>query len=182
MYTAPGAYIYALTPSQRRNTLLSSVIAIMVMDIVTMAVTITSVVLLSFNLAGDNTGTIVWDSMRTSMPEILLNVLTVTALLIAFYLFVTMVILFCIIMRKSVFYNKPAGGLLVALLPVAICVIMNFSHWLIAPFGSVTRDSGLFFTITVGYAGMIAYAVLLFIFAAILFIFSSKLLERRINI
>ena len=182
IYTATGAYLYALTPTPRRKILLSSVIANMVMDIVTMAFTITSVVLLSFNLADGNTGAIFWDSVLTGMPEVLLNALTITVLLIAFYLFVSMVILFCIIMRKSVFFNKPAGGLLAALLPVGICAIMNFSHWLIAPFGSVTRDLSLFFSITVGYAGMIAYVVLLFISAAILFILSSKLLERRINI
>ena len=52
MYSAPIAYLHALTPGPRWKMLLASVITMIAMDIITMAAAIFCVVLASFNLAG----------------------------------------------------------------------------------------------------------------------------------
>ena len=45
MFSAPGAYLYAFTHAPRRQMLLSSVVAMVVMDVVTMAVSIVGVII-----------------------------------------------------------------------------------------------------------------------------------------
>jgi len=180
MFSGPGAYLHALTPAPRRKILLASVITMMVMDIVTMAIVIISEVLLSFNLAGEGVGEIVWGAIRANMSGYL-YALSCTVILVAGYLLIMMIIMFCISLRKSVFYNKPAGGLLTALLALGISYAVTLSSFVMAPFGAINRF-GIFFTITLGGIGMAVYALLLLIEAAALFILTSKLLERKVNI
>ena len=180
MFSAPGAYLHALTPAPRKQILLSSILTMMILDIVTMAVVITGEVMLSFNLAGDGISSMVFNFIRAE-SSILLNVLLPFVLLIAGYLLVVMGIIFCISVNKSVFYQKRAGGLMTAIVAIAVIYIVNISSFLLAPFGAVSRLA-LFFTITIGTVGTGMYALLNLILAAVLFVLTSKLMERKINI
>ena len=83
--------------------------------------------------------------------------------------------------RKSVLYTKHAGGFLAFLVGVGIFYLSTVSTLLLAPFGTVTRLYG-FFTITLGSLGMGMYALLLLIFAAVMFVLTSRLIERKMNI
>jgi len=181
MFSAPGAVFYALTPAPRKKTLLASMITMFVMDIITMAVTIISVVMLSISLGSRFTGINVWEMTTTYGVLEAQNVLLPLALIIATYLLVMTLILFCIAMRKSVFYSKPAGGLLTFLLVLGVLYIISVSPLLLAPFATVSRFY-LFFTVSVGFLGMGLYALLLLIFSAVMFALTSYLYERKINI
>jgi hypothetical protein len=172
--------LYALTPVPRAKTLLSSVIAMTVMDIVTMTFSIISVVWLSLILAGEGIGSLVWSVVSANMSEMLFG-LWLIALMIAGYLLFLMIILFCIAMRKSVFYQKPAGWLLAVLTGFGVFYLVSVSTLLLAPFGVVSRY-WWFFNITLGGAGLIMYILLTLIQAAVLFVLTSRLMERKMNI
>jgi len=181
LFAAPGAYFYALTPAPRWKSLLSSVLSISLMDVVTMVSVIVSVTVLSFNLAGSYVELDVWGIMQANMVQpqyILLSIV----LSVAAYLFFLTTIIFCVTVRKSVLYNKPAGGLLSVILGFAVFYVSSLSYMLLFPFGSVSSYGMLFFNITIGYAGMGMFALLMFIHAAILFVLTLRLLERRVNI
>ena len=180
MFAAPGAYLHALTPAPRRQTLLASVLAMLVMDLVTMAVAIGGVVWLTYNMDAFY-GFLDIDVLSGTAPVTAMETLMNIALLIAGYLLIVMVILFCITMRKSVFYQKRGGGWLTALLAVGIAYAVSLSQLILAPFGDVERY-GVFFTVTPSAVGNILYILLILLEAAALFILTSKLLERRINI
>jgi len=180
MFSAPGAYLQALTPVRRRKTLLASVITMMVMDIITMATVIISEVILSLNLASEDVGAIVWEAISTNSSG-LLYTLCWLAILVAGYLLIMLTIMFCISVRKSLLYSKPAGGFLTLLFALGLSYILSLSTFLLAPFGGISRF-GVFFTITLGGIGMAAFALLLLIEAAALFILTSRLLERKVNL
>jgi len=182
MFSAPGAVLYALTPVPRWKTLLSSVVSILVMNFVTLAFSIAGVVFLSLGLGSRYTGVGAWEMLRQGssfvQPQYSLIYL---AIFVAAYLMLLMTILFCVAMRKSAFFNKPAGGFLAVLLAVGVFYVFTLSGVLLAPFGTVSRFR-FFFTVTVGYTGMGMYALLMFIIAAALFALTSILVERKINI
>lgn len=181
MFTVPGAYLHALTPAPRRKILLASVITMLVMDIITMAVAIIGEMLLSFNFIGNGPSGQVWNAVRQSGSPGAASVIWLAALLLAGYLLIVMIIMFCAAMKKSMFYNKPAKGLLTVVLAVVIIYIVSLSQVLLSPFGSVSRF-GMFFTVTIGTAGFPFYALLLLIEAAVLYLLTSRLLERKVNI
>jgi len=184
MFTAPGAYLHALTPAPRKNILLSSIVTMMVMDIVTMALTILSVIILSFNLASYYIDGNIMEYIRAGADgqfNLLSSTAASIAAMITGYLMFLLLILFCVAMRKSVFYNKPAGGLLSVILAFVIVYVMSLSFLLLAPFGIVSRI-GVFFTISVSSVGIFMFALLLLLWAAALFMLTSKLMERKINI
>ena len=117
MFSAPGAYLYALTPTPRRKTLFASLISMLVMDAVSMAVLIFGEVWLSLIMVDEyyQIWDMIWSVVRASPSDILFS-LWFIALFIAGYLLIMMVIIFCITARRSVLYNKPVGGVLTAVL------------------------------------------------------------------
>jgi len=179
MFAAPGAYLYALTPVPRRKTLLASVITMTVMDLVTLTPVIIGEVWLALNLAGRGISGTVWNVIRANAS--ILEGFLYIALLIAGYLLFLMVILFCVTARKSILFRKPAGGWLAVLLAVGVLYAVSLTTFIVAPFGAVSRF-GLFFTITLGSAGVAAYTLLTLAQAAVLFILTSRLMERKMNI
>jgi hypothetical protein len=181
IFAPPGAYLCALTPVPRWKTLLSSVVAITVMDIVTMTAAITGVTWLSLNLAGHGVIITISEAVSSNISELLFG-LWFAVFALAGYLLLLMVILFCITMRKSVFYQKPAGGLLAVLTGFGIFYAVSLSSLLLVPFGTVTTWFGIYISITIGKAGLIAYTLLTLIQAAALFILTAKLMERKMNI
>jgi len=184
MFTAPGAVFYALTPAPRRKTLLASITAMFTADLITMIFPIISVIILSINLGSNYSGMNAWDMLTTyGAPDsgTAVMILISIALITAAYLFILMLIMFCKAMRKSYFYNKPAGGFLAFLTGVAVVYIMTLSPLLVAPFGEISRYYW-FFTVTVDRLGMGLYALVIFILSAILYLLTSKLFERKINL
>ena len=181
IFSTSGAPFYALTPAPRRNTLLASVIVMLVMDFITMMISIAGVVILSVNLGSLYTGLSFSQMMPDGFGLELQYALIQFAWGIAFYFFVMMLIMFCRAFRKSVLYTKRAGGFLAFLLAVGIFYLLTASTLLVAPFGTVTWLYG-FITVTVGYLGMGMYALLILIFAAVMFVLTSRLIERKMNI
>jgi len=180
MFSAPGAYLYALTPAPRWKTLLPGVIAMFVLDAVTMTVVIAGEVWLSFNLAGDHFGGIIREAIVSNVSEVLFG-LWYVALLCAGYLLVVMMIVFCVSVKKSLLHGKRTGGVLTTLLAGILVYAVSLSPLLLTPLGTVNRF-GLFFVITLGRTGTIMYVLLTFVQAAILFVLSASLMERKINI
>jgi len=181
MFASPEAYLSMLIPEPRRKTLLSSVLVMLIMDISTMAVVIAAEVWLAFILSGDDFLRVIWEAFRANFPELLFG-LWYVALLIAGYLLVLMIALFSAAARKSFFYGKPAGGLMTAALAVAVAYAVSLSQLVLAAFGTVSRY-GFFFTVTLhSRMGFVLFVFLVLLEAAALFVITSKLMERKINI
>jgi len=181
MFKTPGAVFYALTPAPRKNRLLASIISMTVMDIVTMAISIIGVIILSINLGSHYTALSFTEMLRTADINIPGYSIIPVALLLVGYLYLIMLIVFCKAVRKSFLYNKPAGGLLAFLVALGVLYISNISTFLLVPFGTVNRFY-TFFTIDLGFLGMGMYALLTFIITAVMFVLTARLMERKINI
>jgi hypothetical protein len=182
LFVAPGAYLYALTPVPRVKALAASVITMTLMDIVTMTVSIVGVTWLALMLSGNyfDYSSFVLNSSWLSMIDILF-ILVYIAMGVAGYLLVIMFILFCVTAKRSLFYQKPAGGLLTVLLALGTMYVFSLTPFLLVPFAYVSRW-GLFFSITLSRTGQIMYTLLIIIQAATLFIITSRLMERKLNI
>ena len=181
MFTAPGAYLYALTPSPRWKILLASIITMLVMDLITMAFAISSEVWLSFNLAGDDIWNIVLEAIRANAPH-LMYVVWGFLLLVAGYLLIVLIILFCSAAKRSIFYMMPASGILTFLLACACVYVISLLQLALTPFGTIERQ-GIFIILSLGSkASLPVYVLLTLLEAAGLFVITSKFLEKRVNI
>jgi len=182
MFISPESYLHALTPVPRWKTLLASIIAMTVMDIITMAYAVYTEVCLSFILAGGN----IWDQIRESLsqnPEMLKYIIMCVILLTALYLLLLMIIMFSVTAKKSFLFKIPASGLLAFLVACGCIYAASLLQLLIAPFSNVQRY--LFIIIITPNAASIAIPVLIVLTlleAAGLFLLTSKLMERKINL
>ena len=180
MFSAPEAYLHALTPVPRWKTLLASVITMAALDIITMAFVIISEVWLSFNLAGIR-GTVI-EYFRTNVDaSILLYGLWAALLIIAGYLLTVTLILFCITAKKSILFKRPASGLLAFLLGCLCVYAISISQLILAPLGTISRYA-IFIILTFTSAVIPFYILLILADTAVLFVITAKLMERRINI
>ena len=182
IFTAPAAYLYALTPMLRWKVLLAGSIAMAVMDLITMTFVICSQVLLSFNMIGFNDiwGIIImaFSQNFVTISHILLGIL----LLIAAYLLIVQLVLFCVTVKKSILYKVPASGLLVFLAALVCIYGISLLQLSLLPFASVNRYR-IFFILTLSsHAALIAYVLLTLLEAVGFFILTSKLFEKKVNI
>jgi hypothetical protein len=181
MFSAPEAYLYALTPVPRWKTLFASVITMTVMDIITLAFVIFTQVWLSLNLAGKNILNLVLENVRMNAPEHLYWLWGIP-LLIAGYMLIIMIILFCVTAKNSILYKLPVSGLLALLLAIGCIYIISLLQLILAPLG-VIQTYGLFIVLSFSSrAALPLYAMLVLLEAAALFVLTAKLLERRLNI
>jgi len=180
MFSAPEAYLYALTPSPRWKILLASVIVTAILDFVTMAVVITAEVWLSFILAGKEVWRNVWDIIKTNGMDFLYG-LWFVPLLAAGYLFLMMIILFCITVKKSLLNKIPASGLLAFLLACACCYVASLLQLVLLPLSTVNRF-GLLIILRLSFNALPFYVLLMLLETAALFVITSKLMERKINL
>jgi len=182
LFSPPGAYLYALTPTPRYKALLASVISMTVMDLFTMGIVIFGQVWLALNLAGGFMDMSIW-SMISEQLHWLPTLLLLLVQAISAYLIVMMTILFCITARKSFLFHKSAGGFLAVLLAFGVMYIISLTPIILAPFsyGGLER---FWFTLTIRLTniGTILYPLLLFFNAAVLFFLTAKLMERKMNI
>jgi hypothetical protein len=189
MFSSTRAYPTALVPASRYKMLLSNVVVMAIVDIVTMAVVIVGQIWLALLLAGyymvpTEFVRDVVDMAYIFSGDVVTSFVRGFLMLISGYLLLIMFIISCIIVRKSIFYQKRAGGLLTALVAIGAYYVYTLSYFALAPFGTVARYGwqGMFIEITPGRAGFIPLIVLTFIQVALLFIISSKLMERKLNI
>jgi len=177
LFSVPEAYLYALTPSPRREILLASVIVAAILDIVTMAVVIVAGRLLSLIPAGGQIWQYLWDYIRTNSLYGLWHV----ALLAAGYLLVMMIILFYITVKNSILYKFPASKLLAFLLTCACIYVITLLQLVLVPFSTVERY-GLMIILNLGRNALPFYVLLILLEASALFVITSKLMERKINL
>ena len=195
-FIAPSAYLQGLTPTPRRKTLFANVISMMVMDNVTMAGAIIGVSWLSLNLAyfrlspaisfgvtvGSADGpTAIFLGGSADSPMILIMIWSIL-LFIAGYLLIMMLILFCVTAKKSIFYGKRAPMLMTLLLGCGCLYAIGLLDIIMAPFGVVQWEAGFFVNVSLDLSAMPFYALLQLCKAAGLFILTSKLMERKMNI
>jgi hypothetical protein len=121
-----------------------------------------------------------WDIISTNGFDYLYG-LWYVPLLAAGYLLLMMIILFCITAKKSVLYRLPASRLLAFLLACVCFYVISLLQLILIPFGAVERY-GLMILLTLGSNGLPFYALLILLEAAALFVTTSKLMERKINL
>jgi hypothetical protein len=179
MFSAPEAYLYALTPAPRWKILLASVTSMALMDIATLAFAIATQAWLSLNLAGVTH--IVQEAIRTYASG-QLYWLWFIPVMIAGYFLMIMLILFCVTAKKSIFYKKAASGFLSVLLAIACLYAISLLQIVLAPFGTVQAYGLLIMISLSSNIALPLIFILTLLEAAALFILTSKLLERKINI
>ncbi|MCL2006960.1 MAG: hypothetical protein FWG77_02640 [Treponema sp.] len=185
MFTAPGAYLMALTPVHRRKNLIANVTVMSLMDLITMGIVIVCTTFLAVNTAEFLGFSDIWGIIMMYIredPTILRNGVYSILMLISGYLLTMSIILFCITARRSFLFTKPVPGLLTFLLGCLCFYAVSLSQLLLAPLGTVDRYT-VFITISLGYDAIFpTYFLLLLLPAAGLFIVTSNLIEKRINI
>jgi uncharacterized RDD family membrane protein YckC len=92
-----------------------------------------------------------------------------------------MVINLSITAKKSLLFSVPASGLLAFLLACACFYVISLLQLLLIPFGTVQRY-GLLILLNLGSNALPFYALLTLLEAAALFVITSKLMERKINL
>ena len=185
IYGSPDAYLQALTPAPRWKSFCAGLITMTLMDFITMAVVIGSVTWLYLNFANSIVSADAWSmAMRAieEYPSYFAAAIRGLSLIVPGYLLVLSIILLCVTAKRSVFYRMPAPGLLAFLLACLCFYAVSLSQLLLAPFGSVDRY-GIFIIMSLG-SNMIfpAYFLLLLLEAVLLFVITSKLMEKRMNI
>jgi len=152
----------------------------MLMDIITLAVVIVGEIWLSMLLAGAGFWQTVWE-IGLADTSTTLSLIVGIFCLIAGYLLIMMLILFTVTAKKSIFYQKTGGGWLTALLILGIIYVISLLPVILAPFGTVSRI-GLYWSIELNNVGSILYYLLYLIEAIVLYLFTAKLMERKMNI
>jgi hypothetical protein len=177
MFSAPEAYLYALTPSPRWKILLASAAVTAILDIVTMAIVITAESWLSLITADVKIWQQVWDYISADSFAFLWH----AALLTSDYLLVMMLILFCITVKKSVLFRIPASGFLAFLLACVCIYVTTLLQLALIPFGDLERYGPLII-LNLEKNARPFYVLLTLLEASAFFAITSKLMERKINL
>jgi len=181
MFASSEAYLQALTPVPRWKTLLANVITMLAEDLITITFSVTAITWIAFNFIGNN----IWEifkEMVLAQNNILFYAICGFFMMIAAYLLFIMIILFCAAMKKSIFFKIPASGFLTFLLACGCFYAVSLLQVILLPISNV-QIFGL--TIILSPYTIAAYPILVvltFLEAAGLFLITSKLIERKINI
>ncbi|MCL2197256.1 MAG: hypothetical protein FWB77_06530 [Treponema sp.] len=181
MYASADAYLQALTPVPRWKTLLANVIIMLAADIITMAFAIASIIWITFNFIGNNVWEIFLEMARTQDNYLFYTICGIFMMIAAYLLFV-MIILFCAAMKKSILFKVPAASFLTFLLACGCFYAASLLQAVLLPISNV-QIFGL--SIILSPHTIAAYPILIvltFLEAAGLFLITSKLIERKINI
>jgi hypothetical protein len=181
MYSAPDAYLFALTPAPSRQKLLANLLTMAVLDVVPLAALITGQVYLSLSFVGGNLWQMVMGIAGLSARDVLFVVWSALTIFAAYLLFM-MLILFCITAAKSFLSNVKASGFLAFLLFLGCLYLFSLCQLLLIPFGEATVEFGVFINITLAAGAYPAYFILILAYTAGLFALTSKLMERKLNI
>jgi len=180
MFSPPGAYLDMLTPVPRYKILLASILTMGMMDIITLIFAAVSQAWLTFNLIGNKIHETVLEIVR-SYDNYVMHAVCLFLLIIAAYFLTVTIIVFCVTMKKSVFFKIPASGFLSFLLAVGCFYAASLLQLILAPFCKLDRI-GLTFTMTPDTSMLPFFILLTLLEAAGLFVLTAKLLERKINL
>jgi len=181
MFAVPASYLNMLTPVPRWKILLSGSIAMAVMDIFSMVFVIIAQVWLVFNLIGNEVWQNIWETVSTNNTYMLYGLWSFL-MLIASYILILMIILFCVTMKKSLFYKMPASGLLSFLLACCCFCIANLLQLIITPLNEVQRFGTLIVISPEGGTAFPFLILLTLLQAAGVFVLTSKLMEKKLNL
>lgn len=175
--SAPAGYATLLPPVQSWKIILPRVVTIVVEDLILFTIGITGVVVQSFVLDGFPS------DMSLKIAE-LNNMLWGILLILLGYIYTVLLVLFCIVLAKSIFSNIKAGGFLAVLTTVGVVYVLSLLDFVLAPFG-VIENIKMFYTVQLvigANAGMFFYILLNLCRSAALFLACSYLMERKVNI
>jgi hypothetical protein len=166
-------YIYALAPVKSSKILFTRITAIAVQDIAMLTVNIFGVVWLSLYLSG-----LSFIMAEYSVAAETLNAVFFGLLGLFYYAYIFMLITFCVIVKNSILFSNKAKVLLAILCGFAANWLLSLLDFALFPFADV-YNWGLFFNLTI-YAptGTVMHAAVMLVKLIILFIASSKLMER----
>ncbi len=176
MFKAPQGYSVNLVPVKSWKLLLSRTIAIVAQDVIGLALGIAGTTYLSLRLGGVGEIVAPYFDFEAVFGGVLF--------FIACYLLIVLAVAFARILSASVFYTMKGRSILSLLTTLAALYVLSFLDFLAAPFGYV-QSFGTMFIINVDYglsAGAIAYLLAILAQCAVLFIVSSHLMERKINL
>ena len=176
VFKAPQGYAVNLFPVNSWKLLLSRTIAIVAQDVIGLALGIAGTTYLSLQLGGVGERVMRYFDFETILCGVLL--------FIVMYTLVVLAVAFARILSSSVFYTMKGRGILSLLTTLLALYALSFLDFLAAPFGYV-QSFGTMFIINVDSglsAGAIAYLIAILAQCAVLFIVSSRLMERKINL
>jgi len=181
MFSAPGAYLDMLTPVPRWKILFASIITMAAMDLLTMILIIASQGWLSLKIAGGNIPEMVWNTIQSQSDQII-NIIWFGLVVIVNYFLYVMIILFCVTIKKSFFFRMRSAGFFAFILAVGCVHVISLLQLILAPLGEVSRIGFLFMVTPVNLSALPFFALLALLEAAILFVITSRLLEKKINL
>ncbi len=176
LFKAPQGYSVHLFPVKGWKLLLSRTIAIVAQDAVGLILSVSAVTYLALKLGGVGERVSEYVGAETYICGALLFIVA--------YLLIVLAAAFARTLSASVFFKLKGRGVLSLLVTIAALYALSFLNFLAAPFGFV-QNYGSMFHITVGAglsAGMIAYMLANLLQCAALFLASSYLMERKINL
>ncbi len=176
VFKAPQAYSANLLPVKSWKLLLSRTIAIVAQDVIGLGLSIAGTTYLSLRLGGVGEAVAPFFGFEAILSGVLF--------FIAGYLLIVLAVAFARILSSSVFYTMKGRGILSLLTTLLALYVLSFLDFLAAPFGYV-QSFGTMFVINVDSglsAGAIAYLLALLAQCAALFLVSSHLMERKINL
>lgn len=177
MCSAPAGYLLGLTPVKSWRIILSRVVTILVEDMICLVIAISGVFVQALIESGS----------RMPLPGDKYSLGTLLWLAVIFilgYIYATMIILLGAVLAKSVFYGMRVGTFLAVLATTAVAYVFSLLDFILMPFGAV-ENWNIFYSISLVIGpnpGFLAYIMLNVCRIAALFIASSYLMERKINI
>lgn len=176
LFKAPKGYATMLAPVKGWKIIAGRILSMAVSDVATLSVGIIGVTTQSLLLAGDNL------PIEPFLPlgEIFLLVL-VGAI---GYLTLMLSIFFMCAVSSGVFYRFKARTVFAVLLGIAVWYLLSFCDFALIPFGTVYRW-GAFYNVMIDLSanpGMFLYLALSMLKAAVFFVPTAYLIERKINI
>ncbi len=176
LFKAPQGYAVNLMPVKSWKLLLSRTIAIVAQDVIGLMLGIAGTTYLSLQLGDVGERVLRYFDFESILCGALLFVIVYTLVVLA--------VAFARILSNSVFFTMKGRGILSLLATLAALYVLSFLDFLAAPFGYI-QYFGTMFIINVDYglsAGAVAYLLALIAQCAVLFIVSSRLMERKINL
>ncbi len=176
LFKAPQGYAVNLMPVKSWKLLLSRTIAIVAQDVIGLGLGVAASTYLSLRLGGVGERVYRYFDFESILSGALIFVIMYTMIALA--------VAFARIMSSTVFYRTKGRGILSLLATLAALYALSFLNFLAAPFGYV-QYYGSMFLIDVGSglsAGGVVYLLALIAQCAALFIVTSRLMERKINL
>ena len=172
----PTAYANALVPVKSGKVLFARLVAIIAQDLITMVLCIFGVVWLSFYLAGITT-----NAVANIQVDVYTESVTASLFGCAMYAYIYMFAVFCYVLNKSIFFNKKCRAIFTIGAGIATFWLISLLDFTLIPFATVDNWF-IFYNITLHDAlGTAIHGVVTAVKITILFVVTSRLMDRRMN-